>query len=113
MNGSSPKRRGMTMNRTSPFLISLILIFSCFPVVFVSANAESTTISTFSGGFATVDVDLDGGIMDNSSSIDVPRNVTFTQVSFDLEIDSSDQSPGSVWVDIDLSLIHISEPTRR
>ena len=101
MNGSSPKRRGMTMNRTSPFLISLILIFSCFPVVFVSANAESTTISTFSGGFATVDVDLDGGIMDNSSSIDVPRNVTFTQVSFDLEIDSSDQSPGSVWVDID------------
>ena len=79
MNGSSPKRRGTTMNRTSPFLISLILIFSCFPVVFVSANAESTTISTFSGGFATVDVDLDGGVMDNSSSIDVPRNVTLSE----------------------------------
>jgi len=67
----------------------------------VLASGEPSTINTFTGGFATVDVTLQGGATNNATTIDVPRNVTFTTVSFDVNVDASDQSPGQVWIDID------------
>ena len=89
------------MNRVSPVLIMLLLLGSCLPVGIVSASGESTTISTFSGGFATKTVTLQGDTIDNSTTIDVPRNVTFSSVSLDIEVDASDDSPGQVWIDLD------------
>ena len=89
------------MQRASPVLIMLLLIGSCVPMGFVVASGESSTINTFTGGFATVDVTLQGGVMNNATTVDVPRNVTFTTVSFDVDVDSTDQSPGQVWIDID------------
>ena len=88
------------MRRVSPILIMLLLLGSYIPISLVSASGESTTISTFNGGVAVIDVDLQGGLTDNSSSIDIPRNVTFNSASFDIEVDYSQASPGQVWVDV-------------
>ena len=77
----------------------LLMLTSCVPLSFVSASGESTSHNTFSGGYATVDVNLQGNITNNSTSIEVPRNVTFTS-GFEVVIDSDDQSPGEVWVDV-------------
>ena len=79
----------------------LLLLGSCFPINFSSASGESTTISTFVGGYASVDVELQGGVTNNSTTIDVPRNVTFNTVTFDVEVDQSQDSPGQVWIDFD------------
>ena len=89
------------MKRISPVLIMLLLLGSSLPVGFASASGESTTIDTFSGGFATETVTLQGGAIDNSTTIDVARNVTFSSVSLHIEVDASDASPGKVWIDID------------
>ena len=88
------------MRRVSPILIMFLLLGSCIPISLVSASGESTTISTFNGGVAVIDVNLQGGLTNTSSSIDVPRNVTFNSASFDVEVDYSQASPGQVWVDI-------------
>ena len=88
------------MRRISPVLIMLLLLGSCFPINFTSASGESTTISTFVGGFASVDVELQGGVTNNSTTIEVPRNVTFSTASFDLEVDHTQTSPGQVWIDL-------------
>jgi hypothetical protein len=65
------------------------------------ASAEQTTMSNFSGGFATVDIMLNGTQTNSSVTIDIPRNVTFVTASLDIEIDAVDDSPGGVWLDID------------
>jgi hypothetical protein len=88
------------MRRVSPILIMLLLLGSCIPISLVSASEESTTISTFNGGVAVIDVVLQGDLTNNSSAIVVPRNVTFTTASFDVEVDSNQDSPGQVWIDI-------------
>ena len=82
-------------------LIILLLLGACIPMSLVSASGESSTINTFTGGFATVQLDLQGGATNTSATIEVPRNVTFNSVSFDVEVDQTDVSPGQVWVDID------------
>ena len=89
------------MRRVSPVLIILLLLGACIPMSLVSASGESSTINTFTGGFATVQLDLQGGDTNTSATIEVPRNVTFNSVSFDVEVDQTDVSPGQVWVDID------------
>ena len=89
------------MKRLSPFLLTILLLVSCFPMNYVSASGETTTISSFTGGFASVEIDLQGGAANASASIEVPRNVTFQSSFFNLNVDHSDQSPGQVWVDID------------
>ena len=88
------------MRRVSPVLIMLLLIGSCIPVGLVTASSDPTTILTFNGGVASIDVNLQGGVADSTAIIDVPRNVTFNSASFDVEYDSSQVSPGQVWVDI-------------
>lgn len=89
------------MKRVSAVLISLFLLISCIPIGMVSASGESSSITSFTGGFATVNVDLQGGVTNNNTTVEVPRNVTFSTVSFDLEVESSETSPGQVWIDID------------
>ena len=89
------------MRRFSPVLVMLLLIGSCVPIGLVTASGQSTTINSFSGGFATVDVTLQGGVANTSASIDVPRNVTFTTAGFQVSVDSSETSPGQVWIDFD------------
>jgi len=79
----------------------LLLIGSCVPIGLVTASGESTTINTFSGGFATVDVTLQGGVTNSSATIDVPRNVTFTTSGFQVSVEESENSPGQVWIDMD------------
>ena len=88
------------MKRISPFLVALIFLTSIVPLNTVVATGTSTTISTFSGGFATVDVLLSGGAGNNSTSFDVPRNVTFESANFEVEVDAFDTSPGQVWLDL-------------
>ncbi len=89
------------MKRTFPLLVMVLLLVSIMPLSMVSANGQSTTITTFSGGFATVDLTLNGGAIDNSTTIDIPRNVTFVTASFEVDVDGSDDSPGQVWLDMD------------
>ena len=88
------------MKRSSALLMILLMLTSCIPVTFVSASGESLSFNTFTGGFANVEVNLQGGVTNNTTSIEVPRNVTFMTSGFDVAIDSDDQSPGKVWVDV-------------
>ncbi len=89
------------MRRFSPVLVMLLLIGSCVPIGLVTASGESTTINSFSGGFATVDVTLQGGVTNSSATIEVPRNVTFTNAGFQVSVEESENSPGQVWIDLD------------
>lgn len=91
---------GGYMKRNSALLMILLMLTSCIPVTFVSASGESLSFNTFTGGFANVEVNLQGGVTNNTTSIEVPRNVTFMTSGFDVAIDSDDQSPGKVWVDV-------------
>ena len=92
---------GETVRRLPTLLVMLILLTSTLPIMSINASANSTTISTFTGGFATVNVELQGGVSNSTTTIDVPRNVTFTSASLDIEIDASDASPGQVWLDLE------------
>ena len=89
------------MRRISPLLVVVILMVSTLPVTVMHASANQTTMSNFSGGFATLDITLNGSQSNSSAQIDIPRNVTFVTASFDIEIDAADDSPGEVWLDID------------
>ncbi|MDP6870510.1 MAG: hypothetical protein QGI21_07060 [Candidatus Poseidoniaceae archaeon] len=89
------------MKRISPFLVALIFLTSIIPLSTVIATGTPTTISNFTGGYATIDISLTGGVENNSSTFDIPRNVTFESASFDIEVDAFDQSPGKVWLDTD------------
>ena len=88
------------MKRISAISIVLLLLLSTAPLGFASASGEATSFNTFTGGFATVDVTLQGNTIDNNTTIDVPRNVTFTTSSFEVSVDSTESSPGQVWIDI-------------
>lgn len=91
---------GDFMKRMSPILLAILMVTSCAPIGLVMASNESLSFDTFTGGFATVDVKLQGDVTNNSSSIEVPRNVTFVASGFEVSIDSGEESPGEVWVDI-------------
>lgn len=84
---------------TAPLIVGILLL-SILPIGFVSANETPTTIDMFEGGFAAVEISLDGTSADNSTSILVPRNVTFISSSFEIEIESQNPSPGSVFIDV-------------
>ena len=88
------------MKRAPPILIVFLLVLSTIPLGHVSASGEATSFNTFSGGFATVDVTLQGDSINNTTTIDVPRNVTFTTSTFEVSIDSTEESPGQVWIDV-------------
>ena len=90
---------GDVRSKSLRFRLSLLLL-STAPLGFASASGESTSINTFAGGFATVDVTLQGNSMNNSTTIDMPRNVTIITSSFELSVDSNEDSPGQVWIDI-------------
>ena len=91
---------GDVMKRTSPILIVFLLLLSSAPLGLVTASGEATSFNTFSGGLATVDVTLQGSTTNNSTTIDVPRNVTFTSATFEVSVDSTEDSPGQLWIDI-------------
>ena len=91
---------GDVMKQVSAISIVFLLLLSTAPLGFASASGESTSINTFAGGFATVDVTLQGNSVNNSTTIDMPRNVTIITSSFELSVDSNENSPGQVWIDI-------------
>ena len=91
---------GDVMKRISAILIVFLLVVSTAPLGFANASGESTSVNTFTGGFATVDVTLQGNTINNSTTIDMTRNVTIVTSSFELSVDSSENSPGQVWIDI-------------
>ena len=84
---------------TAP-LIVVLLMLSFLPITSVSADETPTTIDMFEGGFVSLDVTLDGNSSNLSSSILVPRNVTFIASSFVIEVNSANPSPGQVFVDV-------------
>ena len=84
---------------TAP-LIVVLLMLSFLPITTVSADETPTTIDMFEGGYVSLDVTLDGNSSNLSSSILVPRNVTFIASSFVIEVDSTNPSPGQVFVDV-------------
>lgn len=91
---------GVKMKRLSPILLTTLLLVSCFPINYVSASEESTTISSFTGGVASVEIDLQGGATNNSVTMDVPRNVTFQTSFLNLNVDHGEETPGQVWLDL-------------
>ena len=84
---------------TAP-LIVVLLMLSFLPIIPVSADETPTTIDMFEGGSVSLDVTLDGNSSNLSSSILVPRNVTFIASSFVIEVNSANPSPGQVFVDV-------------
>ena len=96
----STNNTGVYMKRNSALLMILLMLTSCIPLSIVSASGESLSFNTFTGGYATVDVNLQGGVTNSSTSVEVPRNVTFVTSGFEVVVDSSDTSPGKVWVDV-------------
>ena len=84
---------------TAPFIV-VILLFSLMPITVVSADETPTTIDMFEGGYASVDVTLSGNTADTSTTILVPRNVTFISSAFEISINSQNPSPGKVVIDV-------------
>ena len=87
--------------RGAVFLFIALLVLNSWSAVLVSANGHTGSLNTFAGGFANVDVTLQGSVIDNTSVIEIPRNVTFDSASFFIKADAAETSPGSVWLDID------------
>ena len=91
---------GDNMSRKTSGIFAALLLLSCIPMVVLPVSGESTNHVTFSGGFATVDVQLQGNITNSSAVLELPRNVTVTSSTFQISYDSDDESPGTVWIDI-------------
>ncbi|MBT6645288.1 MAG: VCBS repeat-containing protein, partial [Euryarchaeota archaeon] len=87
--------------RGAVFLFIALLVLNSWSSVLVSANGRAGSLNTFAGGFSNVDITLQGSVIDNTSVIEIPRNVTFDSASFFIEADAAETSPGSVWLDID------------
>lgn len=89
------------MSRRTAISISIvtILLLSIMPVSPVLANQSGGVLSTFSGGLPTADINLNGNVTNTSFGIDIPRNSTFVSAQFSVEIQSTDISPGQVWID--------------
>ena len=85
--------------KTSGLFVALLLL-SCMPITVLPVSGESTTHATFSGGFATVDINLQGYTTNSSAALDLPRNVTVTSSTVQISYDADDKSPGAVWVDV-------------
>jgi len=83
------------------FLFIALLVLSPWGAVIVSANGTTGSINVFAGGFSNVEVDLQGSTTNNTSAIEIPRNVTFNGASFLIQAEAGETSPGSVWLDID------------
>tara|TARA_B100000925_G_scaffold96162_1_gene70113 strand:+ start:4521 stop:8732 length:4212 start_codon:yes stop_codon:yes gene_type:complete len=91
---------GEGMKRIPSYLIVFFLLTSCPPIAFVSASGEPSSFNTFSGGLASVDVSLQGNVTNDSAELDIPRNVTFVTSGFQLNVESQDESPGQIWIDV-------------
>ncbi|HIF90818.1 MAG TPA: hypothetical protein EYQ58_04695, partial [Candidatus Poseidoniales archaeon] len=87
--------------RGAVFLFIALLVLNPWAAVLVSANGTTGSVNVFAGGFSNVEVNLQGSTTNNTSAIEIPRNVTFNSASFLIEADASETSPGSVWLDID------------
>ncbi|MEJ6653794.1 MAG: VCBS repeat-containing protein, partial [Euryarchaeota archaeon] len=87
--------------RVAVFLFIALLVLNSWSSVLVSANGRAGSLNTFAGGFSNVDITLQGSAMDNTSVIEIPRNVTFDSASFLVQAEAGEMSPGSVWLDID------------
>ena len=87
--------------RVAVFLFIALLVLNSWSSVLVSANGRAGSLNTFAGGFSNVDVTLQGSAIDNTSVIEIPRNVTFDSASFLIQAEAGEISPGSVWLDID------------
>ena len=87
--------------RVAVFLFIALLVLNSWSSVLVSANGRAGSINVFAGGFSNVDITLQGSTMDNTSVLEIPRNVTFDSASFLIQAEAGETSPGSVWLDID------------
>ena len=87
--------------RGAVFLFIALLVLNSWSAFLVSANGHTGSLNTFAGGFSNIDVTLQGSAIDNSSAIDIPRNVTFDSASFFIKAEAAETSPGSLWLDID------------
>ena len=96
---SSNNTGGNLRRKSAGFLVALLL-FSLAPMTLPSVAGESTNHNLFTGGFATVEINLQGNVTNTSASIDLPRNSTVTTSSVEISVDSEDDSPGAVWVDV-------------
>jgi len=87
--------------RVAVFLFIALLVLNSWSSVLVSANGRAGSLNTFAGGFSNVDITMQGSTIDNTSVIEIPRNVTFDSASFLVQAEAGETSPGSVWLDID------------
>jgi len=87
--------------RVAVFLFIALLVLNSWSSVLVSANGRAGSLNTFAGGFSNIDIALQGSAIDNTSVIEIPRNVTFDSASFLVQAEAGETSPGSVWLDVD------------
>ena len=89
------------MSRRTAISLSIvtILLLSILPISPALANQSGGVLSTFSGGLPSADINLNGNVTNSSFGIDIPRNSTFVSAQFSVEIQSTDISPGQVWID--------------
>ena len=86
-------------SRRAAALVGLLLL-SMVPVTPVAAGGGNGVLSTFDTGLSTTLIGLDGSVMNNSVGVDVPREVTFSDFTFAVDVDDADMTPGQVWLDI-------------
>ena len=91
----------MATNRTSTILVLFFLVFAQSGVMLsASANGQAGTVNLFSNGSAALTIPLVAQQTNTNASLEVPRNVTFQNAEFVLEINEELSTPGQVFLDI-------------
>jgi len=91
----------MATNRTSTILVLFFLVFAqSGAMLSASANGQAGTVNLFSNGSAALTIPLVAQQTNTNASLEVPRNVTFQNAEFVLEINEELSTPGQVFLDI-------------
>ena len=81
-------------------LLVALMLGGLMPLSFASAGGGNGVLTTFDTGLGTQTIGLQGSTMNDTIGIDIPRDVTFQGLSFAVDVDEADPSPGQVWLDI-------------
>lgn len=79
----------------------LLMLISLLPMPFSSAGGGNGTLDDFETGFLTEEVNLAGSTTNASMGLSIPRDVTINGLSMVVDVESTLDTPGQVWLDID------------
>ncbi len=89
------------MRQRSILLVFMLLMATLPAFITVSADEQPLQIDTFANGSQSIGITLIGGTNDVSTAIELDRNITVQDASFNVQYLHSDDSPGQIWLDID------------